>query len=190
MLIFLTLLVILILIHVNNKNNDILICQCNQLCSSKQPTLQWPSRDKRSCRSPSHPLTPQVSFFSFSSWEMKLLEGLTPQVNFPLPIFSRYFSPYFSSCLFSSSDIKLHHTSSSSTREGKVMSPGSSVMETPSQSFASPQVSKFDLISWPKSDQQKYSTSSLIWFHPREVEQADVVVGGSSQVLKMNVTGS
>ena len=143
MLIFLTLLVILILIHVNNKNNDIFICQWNQLCSSK-PTLQWPSRDKRSCRSPSHPLTPQVSFFSFSSREMKLLEGLTPQVNFPLPIFSRYFSPYFSSCLFSSPDIKLHHTSSSSTREGKVMSPGSSVMETPSQSFASPQVSKYD----------------------------------------------
>ena len=28
-------------------------------------------------------------------------------------------------------------------REGKVMSPGSSVMETPSQSFASPQVSIF-----------------------------------------------
>ena len=75
------------------------------------------------------------------------------------------------------------------------MSPGSSVMETPSQSFASPQVSKFDLISWPKSDQQKHSWPSiialgLIRFHPREVEEADVVVGGSSQVLKMNVTGS
>ena len=62
---FLMLMCIFDMICVNIENDiNASIWQCNQLCSSKQPTLQRPSRDKRSCRSTSHPLTPQVNFLS------------------------------------------------------------------------------------------------------------------------------
>ena len=68
-------------------------------------------------------------------------------------------------------------------REGKVMSPGSSVMETPSQSFASPQVPIFGSIFHYRNNSTNISGSYPWWIILRPV-------AGSSPALRMSATGS
>ena len=68
-------------------------------------------------------------------------------------------------------------------REGKVMSPGSSAMETPSQSFASPQVPIFGSIFHYCNNSTNISGSYPWWIILRPV-------AGSSPALRMSATGS
>ena len=144
--------------------------QCNQLGISGKSTLQQrPSRDKRSCRSPSYTISTQV---------------LLPTVN------SAHFTStssiwYLLDILVDSLQNVGQLTKLLLAREGKVMSPGSSVMETPSQSFASPQVPIFGSIFHycNNSNSTNISGSYPWWIILRPV-------AGSSPALRMSATGS